>query len=208
MAVIDRLNVNQTPAFLKDGVFDISEYNNGAVYTDLSDALGQNGINIPPTIRKGGMSVKFIMNDNKYVQYRLMVTSFSTTESDWQGVDDEPITGSDNLVKSGGVERINIINHVQQYTKEQKRTARANIGLSNVSETENTDSDDIKVVDDENNRDLMHIHRTDSSIGNSFVITDDNDNEICKADKNGFHAQNLFYGSNDTNIEDTITNLE
>ena len=29
--------------------------------------------------------------------------SFSTTVSDWQGVDDEPTVGSDNLVKSGGV---------------------------------------------------------------------------------------------------------
>jgi len=86
MAVIDRLNVNQTPAFLKDGVFDISEYNNGAVYTDLSDALGQNGANMPSTIRKGGMSVKFIQSNedgNRYVQYRLMTGHFNTTESNW-----------------------------------------------------------------------------------------------------------------------------
>ncbi len=84
MAVIDRLNVNQTPAFLKDGVFDISEYNNGAVYTDLSDALGRNSINIPPTIRKGGMSVKFIMNDNKYVKYMLTSDTFTTNELEWK----------------------------------------------------------------------------------------------------------------------------
>ena len=32
-----------------------------------------------------------------------MSSSFSTNEADWQGVDDEPIAGSDNLVKSGGV---------------------------------------------------------------------------------------------------------
>jgi len=107
MAVIDRLNVNQTPAFLKDGVFDISEYNNGAVYTDLSDALGQNGINIPPTIRKGGMSVKFIQSndDHKYVQYRLVKNAWSNAVSDWQSmnVDDDPKYMSDNLVTSGAV---------------------------------------------------------------------------------------------------------
>ena len=41
--------------------------------------------------------------DNKYVQYRLMKNTWSTTVSDWQGVDDEPAAGSENLVKSGGV---------------------------------------------------------------------------------------------------------
>ena len=40
-------------------VFDISEYNSGAVYTDLANALGNNGINVPSFIRRGGMSVKF-----------------------------------------------------------------------------------------------------------------------------------------------------
>lgn len=166
-------------------VFDISEYNSGNAYTGLANALGNNGINVPPFIRRGGMSVKFkqiitpatytvvktegateqptgteIQNDpgiisgtytaeelsvfttlpatlnssltyylavtetvdeqevtiyttwiitlvqtsdHKYVQYRLMATAFSTTESDWQGVDDEPTSGSDNLVNSGGV---------------------------------------------------------------------------------------------------------
>jgi ABC-type Na+ transport system ATPase subunit NatA len=32
-----------------------------------------------------------------------MKNTWSATETDWQGVDDEPIAGSDNLVKSGGV---------------------------------------------------------------------------------------------------------
>ena len=32
-----------------------------------------------------------------------MSTNWSITENDWQGVDDEPTAGSDNLVKSGGV---------------------------------------------------------------------------------------------------------
>ena len=37
------------------------------------------------------------------MQYRLMTNVWSTTVVDWQGVDDEPTDGSDNLVKSGGV---------------------------------------------------------------------------------------------------------
>ena len=96
-------------------MFDISEYNNGAVYTDLSDALGQNGINIPHTIRKGGMSVKFIMNNSnygtKYVQYRLTANEWSIDTKDWQGVDKIPVERSTNFVESGGVEYINNIQY-------------------------------------------------------------------------------------------------
>ena len=89
-------------------VFDISAYHASggtlAKYADLSAALGTNGANIPESLRKGGMSVKFVQSsDNKYVQYRLMSDSFNTTVANWQGVDDEPTAGSDNLVKSSGV---------------------------------------------------------------------------------------------------------
>lgn len=90
------------------GVFDISAYNatDGelAKYANLTAALGTSGANIPQSIRKGGMSVKFVQtDDNKYVQYRLISTTFKTNVKLWQGVDDEPADGSDNLVKSGGV---------------------------------------------------------------------------------------------------------
>ena len=55
------------------GAFDISAYHaTGGVlakYADLTAALGTNGANIPEAIRKGGMSVKFVLSsDNKYVQ--------------------------------------------------------------------------------------------------------------------------------------------
>lgn len=91
-----------------DEVFDISEYHAGAKYADLAAALdSNNGGGVPQSLQKGGMSVKFVSNsDNKYMQYRLMKNTWSTTASDWQGVDDEPIVGSDNLVKSGGVDKI------------------------------------------------------------------------------------------------------
>ena len=66
---------------------------------------------VPMSYRHGGLKLRFISNsngsvqnsDNKYVQYRLMKNTWSTTVSDWQGVDDEPVVGSENLVKSGGV---------------------------------------------------------------------------------------------------------
>ena len=90
------------------GVFDISAYKATggtlATFADLSAAL-DGGNNVPDGLQKGGMSVKFVRSsDNKYVQYRLMAAAWSTVVTDWQGVDDVPTAGSDNLVKSGGVD--------------------------------------------------------------------------------------------------------
>ncbi len=100
------------------GAFDISSYHatDGvlAKYADLTAALGTGGANIPDDLRKGGMSVKFVQSsDNKYVQFRYLLEYANTTAGNeafvnpknWQGVDDEPTAGSDNLVKSGGVEK-------------------------------------------------------------------------------------------------------
>ena len=95
-----------------DGVFDISAYNltdgQPTPYVDLTAALGTDGEHVPQSLRKGGMSVKFIQgsvpsSDNNYVQFRLMSQSFTADTTKWQGVDDEPTAGSNNLVKSGGV---------------------------------------------------------------------------------------------------------
>lgn len=91
-------------------IFDVSAYNNGAVFESISALLSNSNLNaiIPVSVRHGGMTIRFIQgseqsSDNKYVQYRLMSDTFNTTPANWQGVDDEPTAGSDNLVKSGGV---------------------------------------------------------------------------------------------------------
>ena len=93
-------------------VYDVSAknptagINNDGKWESLSALLSDTNLNtlIPTSVRKGGMSVKFVQSsDNKYVQYRLMADSWSTAVADWQGVDNEPTTGSSNLVKSGGV---------------------------------------------------------------------------------------------------------
>ena len=82
-----------------DGAFDISVYNavdgTPTPYADLAAALGTNGANIPDTLRKGGMSVKFIQgtaqsSDNKYIQARCMAQNFTTDVTQWQSVDDVP----------------------------------------------------------------------------------------------------------------------
>lgn len=87
-------------------IYDVSARNDGAVFESLQALLSSSNLStlIPTSVRHGGMSIRFVQSsDNKYVQYRLMANTFSTTVTDWQGVDDEPTTGSNNLVKSGGV---------------------------------------------------------------------------------------------------------
>lgn len=91
-----------------DGVYDISAAHSGTAYADLAAALGTNGANVPANVRQGGMSVEFVNSETlKYEQWRYMGTSVLDVDfvvvGNWQGVDDKPTDGSNNLVKSGGV---------------------------------------------------------------------------------------------------------
>lgn len=102
----------------KQGIYDVSAYNGGAVFESLSALLNNANLStlIPTSFRCGGMSIRFIQGslpnyDNKYVQYRLMTDDWSTTVTDWQGVDDEPTAGSDNLIKSEGVSKMLLNNY-------------------------------------------------------------------------------------------------
>lgn len=90
------------------GAYDISAANAvGGVlaeYADLSAALAA----MDDSVKRPGMSVKFVESSgHKYVQSRYMSSSTANADfantANWQGVDDEPTDGSDNLVKSGGV---------------------------------------------------------------------------------------------------------
>lgn len=92
-----------------DGVFDISAYNltdgQPTPYVDLEAALGTDGANVPQSLRKGGMSVKFIQgsvpsSDNNYVQYWYFGTEvtgspnpFLNTEN-WLRTDKIPTTNA------------------------------------------------------------------------------------------------------------------
>ena len=90
--ILNKIKINDTATVTPGVVYDISKAT-GQSYETLSDALSGN--NVPLEIREGGMSVRFISNsDNKYVQYRLLTTSFSTTETDWEDV---TIMGTDRI---------------------------------------------------------------------------------------------------------------
>lgn len=70
-------------------VFDITVYNNNTKYADLASALGTDGANVPESLRKGGMSVKYVQTyDNKYVQCRYVsdstTTADFTNEANWE----------------------------------------------------------------------------------------------------------------------------
>lgn len=86
-------------------IYDISVNHADTKYIDLVAALGTNGENIPQSLRKGGMLVKYIQSsNNKYVQCRLIAQSFTTDVTQWQSVDDNPVPGSNNLINSNGVQ--------------------------------------------------------------------------------------------------------
>ena len=91
-----------------EGVYNVSvdhtTDNQPKVYASLSAALQD----VPQAKKKGGMSVKFVLSsDNKYVQYRLMLSTFTAAQfvnaANWQGVDAVPTPESKNTVESGGV---------------------------------------------------------------------------------------------------------
>ena len=97
--------------------YDVSARNGGQAFT-FEEAVAL----VPEAYRHGGLKLRFISNsdggqssDNKYVQYRLMKNTWSTTVSNWQGVDDEPITRSNNLVKSGGIAKMQSVFNVNLY---------------------------------------------------------------------------------------------
>ena len=86
-----------TKANKVDVVFDISAYHATggtlATYDNLEDALGTNGENIPQSLKKGGMSVKFVQtSDNKYVRYNYLLEDATTNSkfvnvvANWQEV--------------------------------------------------------------------------------------------------------------------------
>ena len=80
--MVNKITVNNQDSNYTHSIFDISEYT-GQQYSTLSDALDD----IPQAKHKGGMTISYVQtDDNKYVQYRLMSDSWSTTVNDWADV--------------------------------------------------------------------------------------------------------------------------
>lgn len=87
-------------------IYDVTANNDGVTFDSLSALLSDENLStlIPTSVRHGGMSIRFIQgSDNKYVQYRLMNQNWSTIVTDWQGVDNELVYQSRNIITGGAV---------------------------------------------------------------------------------------------------------
>jgi hypothetical protein len=182
--------------------FDLSAYNAQggvlATYADLSAAL--TAINaLPADFKKGGMSMKYVQtSDNKYVQYRLMANQWSTTISDWQGVDEEPIAGSENLIKSKGVynaiaaSEIPLVDEdgfhvVDEHLNVGMKYDEAGLDAAKVS----SHFIDVLKASGVNADDVMTSH---AAVVNEdgFFIADESLNVGVKVDNDGIHAKNIL----------------
>ena len=81
-AVYDENNkrLDNTLSELKsEAIYDVSTHNNGAVFDSLQTLLSSSDLDslIPTSIRSGGMNIRFINSNNKYMQYRY--TGIETT---------------------------------------------------------------------------------------------------------------------------------
>ena len=72
-------------------IYDVTANNDGVTFGSLSALLSDENLStlIPPTVRCGGMSIRFIQgsvqnSDNKYVKYFLTKDEWSISEGDWQ----------------------------------------------------------------------------------------------------------------------------
>ena len=198
-------------------IYDVSSHNNGVTFTSLSALLSSENLStlIPIAVRCGGMSIRFVnSSDNKYVQYRLTNQSWSVDIDDWQeidsakfstgkkvsetGIDDEPTSGSDNLVKSGGV------------AKE----------LENISNSNCVDEDEeILITSNDETETLVKVNSegvevkslsVPEKIINNIIedandrisITDDEENEeVCGITKKGVYVKKIFYKNGEIYVD-------
>ena len=81
------INRDGEPLGIVNDIFDISEYNASgtpptlATYSSLDLALAA----VPQSKQKGGMTIRYVQSsDNKYVQYRLMTSTWSSAVGNWE----------------------------------------------------------------------------------------------------------------------------
>lgn len=124
------------------------------------------------------------------MQYRLNAQLFSINTDYWElDVTDK-----------------NLIYNPQEYTSSQKETARINIGLSNIIPNAPTEEESLKVATNED-KVIVDIHKTSQS-KNDVTITDDDDNEVMHINKDGLYAKEIFFGQNETNLQNKIEYIE
>jgi len=83
------IKVNNTDTNYTHSIFDISEYNSGAIYANLSAALAA----VPQNKKQGGMTVKFIQTVSP-ARYSVVKTENLTTEPTGTLLSEAPVIDS------------------------------------------------------------------------------------------------------------------
>ena len=89
---VNKININQSEPtyYIASDIYDVSYHNSGATFASLSALLSSKNLStiIPIGVRSGGMTIRFIQSsDNRYVQYRLTSSTWSTDIHDWTSED-------------------------------------------------------------------------------------------------------------------------
>ena len=89
---VNKININQSEQTynISSDIYDVSAHNNGATFPSLSALLSSENLStlIPTSVRCGGMTIRFVRSsDNRYVQYRLTSSIWSTDIHDWTSED-------------------------------------------------------------------------------------------------------------------------
>lgn len=198
-------------------IYDVSARNNGVVFESLSALLSSSDLNtlIPMLVRHGGMSIRFVQSsDNKYVQYRLIANTFSTTVTDWQGVDDKPTTGSNNLVKSGGVAEMISANKTETDTKLTELGSKTR-GISNKDVTSNEqeivfakdNGEEVGVINDEG-ADFIHIKSGGKDVVTKEYGKDLSSNDYTDNDKELVQSLSYNISSKESHVADESVAFE
>jgi len=170
--------------FALGAVYDVSAKNptagpnNDGKFESLSALLSDNNLNtlIPTSVRKGGMSIKFVQSsDNKYIQYRLKSQSFTTDVTQWQGVDDLTISESavDFAITDDNKKSIVAFKNGHIFTKNfdsSKDATELHRGIMSAN-------DKTKLNTIEQGAEVNDVE-TESNINYDFAITDENNNRI------------------------------
>ena len=109
-------------------IYDVTVNNDGVTFASLSELLSDENLStlIPSTVRCGGMSIRFLnSSDNKYVQYMLLTTTFSTIESDWQEVN---IIYINNILLRAFNEKLNYYNRTVGSLQHSNKTIVTHMG--------------------------------------------------------------------------------
>ena len=61
--ILNKIKINDTATVTPGVVYDISETTD-RTYEDLADALGEDGNNVPESVRSNGMSIRFIQSND------------------------------------------------------------------------------------------------------------------------------------------------